>query len=122
LTTFKHRNPKDSPDNTRISRAESLRNPIELFENMSTAMRTTLQPVPEALPADSVSNGTASNVAAPAAPVSSATSAAPPLAAVSSTTATYATNSISTSSHSVKDQQQQQQQQHRAAATAAAAA
>ncbi|XP_032570580.1 MAP/microtubule affinity-regulating kinase 3 isoform X19 [Drosophila sechellia] len=77
---------------------------------MSTAMRTTLQSVPEALPADSVSNGTASNVAAPAAPVSSATNAVPPLAAVSSTTATYATNSISTSSHSVKDQQQQQQQ------------
>ncbi|XP_017013863.2 MAP/microtubule affinity-regulating kinase 3 isoform X14 [Drosophila takahashii] len=79
---------------------------------MSTAMRTTLQPVPEALPAESVSNGTSSNVAAPAAPVSSATNAAPPLAAVSSTTTTYATNSISTSSHSVKDQQQQQQQQH----------
>uniref|UniRef100_A0A6P4FL07 MAP/microtubule affinity-regulating kinase 3 n=1 Tax=Drosophila rhopaloa TaxID=1041015 RepID=A0A6P4FL07_DRORH len=78
---------------------------------MSTAMRTTLQPVPEALPAESVSNGTSSNVAAPAAPASSATNAAPPLAAVSSTTATYATNSISTSSHSVKDQQQQQQQQ-----------
>ncbi|XP_033153204.1 MAP/microtubule affinity-regulating kinase 3 isoform X9 [Drosophila mauritiana] len=77
---------------------------------MSTAMRTTLQSVPEALPADSVSNGTASNVAAPAAPVSSATNAVPPQAAVSSTTATYATNSISTSSHSVKDQQQQQQQ------------
>nr|XP_016928386.1 MAP/microtubule affinity-regulating kinase 3 isoform X19 [Drosophila suzukii] len=85
---------------------------------MSTAMRTTLQPVPEALPADSVSNGTASNVAAPAAPVSSATSAAPPLAAVSSTTATYATNSISTSSHSVKDQQQQQQQQQHDSANA----
>ncbi|XP_032306418.1 MAP/microtubule affinity-regulating kinase 3 isoform X27 [Drosophila ananassae] len=80
---------------------------------MSTAMRTTLQPVPEALTADSVSNGTSSGVAAPAAPASSATStAAPPLAAVSSTTATYATNSISTSSHSVKDQQLQQQQQH----------
>ncbi|XP_017123232.1 MAP/microtubule affinity-regulating kinase 3 isoform X19 [Drosophila elegans] len=78
---------------------------------MSTAMRTTLQPVPEALPAESVSNGTSSNVAAPAAPATSATNAAPPLAAVSSTTATYATNSISTSSHSVKDQQQQQQQQ-----------
>ncbi|XP_039480120.1 MAP/microtubule affinity-regulating kinase 3-like isoform X19 [Drosophila santomea] len=74
---------------------------------MSTAMRTTLQPVPEALPADGVSNGTASNVAAPAAPVLSATNAVPPLVAVSSTTATYATNSISTSSHSVKDQQQQ---------------
>ncbi|XP_016953120.3 MAP/microtubule affinity-regulating kinase 3 isoform X18 [Drosophila biarmipes] len=85
---------------------------------MSTAMRTTLQSVPEALPAESVSNGTASNVAAPAAPVSSATSAAPPLAAVSSTTATYATNSISTSSHSVKDQQQQQQQQQHDSANA----
>ncbi|XP_017025116.1 MAP/microtubule affinity-regulating kinase 3 isoform X18 [Drosophila kikkawai] len=76
---------------------------------MSTAMRTTLQPVPEALPAESVSNGTASSVAAPAPPASSATTAAPPLAAVSSTNTTYATNSISTSSHSVKDQQQQQQ-------------
>ncbi|XP_043642465.1 MAP/microtubule affinity-regulating kinase 3-like isoform X15 [Drosophila teissieri] len=85
---------------------------------MSTAMRTTLQPVPEALPADGVSNGTASNVAAPAAPVSSATNAVPPLAAVSSTTATYATNSISTSSHSVKDQQQQQQQQQHDSANA----
>nr|NP_001014542.1 par-1, isoform L [Drosophila melanogaster]AAR30180.1 RE47050p [Drosophila melanogaster]AAX52690.1 par-1, isoform L [Drosophila melanogaster] len=85
---------------------------------MSTAMRTTLQSVPEALPADSVSNGTASNVAAPAAPVSSATNAVPPLAAVSSTTATYATNSISTSSHSVKDQQQQQQQQQHDSANA----
>ncbi|XP_026842683.1 MAP/microtubule affinity-regulating kinase 3 isoform X16 [Drosophila persimilis] len=74
---------------------------------MSTAMRTTLQPVPEALPAESVSNGTASTVAAPSTTTSSAT-ATPPLAAVSSTT-TYATNSISTSSHSVKDQQQQQQ-------------
>ncbi|XP_041448776.1 MAP/microtubule affinity-regulating kinase 3 isoform X19 [Drosophila obscura] len=71
---------------------------------MSTAMRTTLQPVPEALPAESVSNGTATTVAAPSATTSSAT-ATPPLAAVSSTT-TYATNSISTSSHSVKDQQQ----------------
>ncbi|XP_020805862.1 MAP/microtubule affinity-regulating kinase 3 isoform X17 [Drosophila serrata] len=77
---------------------------------MSTAMRTTLQPVPEALPAESVSNGTASSVAAPATPASSATTAATPLAAVSSTNTTYATNSISTSSHSVKDQQQQQQQ------------
>ncbi|XP_015039613.2 MAP/microtubule affinity-regulating kinase 3-like isoform X20 [Drosophila pseudoobscura] len=72
---------------------------------MSTAMRTTLQPVPEALPAESVSNGTASTVAAPSTTTSSAT-ATPPLAAASSTT-TYATNSISTSSHSVKDQQQQ---------------
>ncbi|XP_043066291.1 MAP/microtubule affinity-regulating kinase 3 isoform X18 [Drosophila bipectinata] len=83
---------------------------------MSTAMRTTLQPVPEALTAESVSNGTSSGVASPAAPASSATTAVAPLGtAVSSTTATYATNSISTSSHSVKDQQQQQlqqQQQH----------
>ncbi|XP_034139170.1 serine/threonine-protein kinase MARK2 isoform X19 [Drosophila guanche] len=77
---------------------------------MSTAMRTTLQPVPEALPAESVSNGTATTVAASSATTSSVT-ATPPLAAVTSTT-TYANNSISTSSHSVKDQQQQQQQQH----------
>ncbi|KRF79800.1 uncharacterized protein Dvir_GJ20472, isoform J [Drosophila virilis] len=72
---------------------------------MSTAMRTTLQPVPEALPAENVSNGTATPAATP-----SSTSTAASTAAASTTT--YTANTISTSAHSVKDQQQQQQQQH----------
>ncbi|XP_064542509.1 MAP/microtubule affinity-regulating kinase 3 isoform X16 [Drosophila montana] len=77
---------------------------------MSTAMRTTLQPVPEALPADNVSNGTATPAATPAsasASVSTSTATATTTAAASTTT--YTANTISTSAHSVKDQQQQQQ-------------
>ncbi|KRF98139.1 uncharacterized protein Dwil_GK15874, isoform C [Drosophila willistoni] len=74
---------------------------------MSTAMRTTLQPVPEALPAENVSNGTATTASTPSATAASAAVTAP---TASSSTTTYATNTISTSSHSVKDQQQQQQQ------------
>ncbi|XP_068144733.1 MAP/microtubule affinity-regulating kinase 3 isoform X19 [Drosophila tropicalis] len=71
---------------------------------MSTAMRTTLQPVPEALPAENVSNGTATTASTPSAMAASAAVTVP---TASSSTTTYATNTISTSSHSVKDQQQQ---------------
>ncbi|XP_030556928.1 MAP/microtubule affinity-regulating kinase 3 isoform X8 [Drosophila novamexicana] len=78
---------------------------------MSTAMRTTLQPVPEALPAENVSNGTATPAATP-----SSTSTAASTAAASTTT--YTANTISTSAHSVKDQQQQQQQQQHDSANA----
>ncbi|XP_034476051.1 MAP/microtubule affinity-regulating kinase 3 isoform X20 [Drosophila innubila] len=74
---------------------------------MSTAMRTTLQPVPEALPAENVSNGT--TAAQPSSTVTAAASNAITTAAASTT---YTTNTISTSAHSIKDQQQQQQQQH----------
>ncbi|XP_023171822.2 serine/threonine-protein kinase MARK2 isoform X15 [Drosophila hydei] len=69
---------------------------------MSTAMRTTLQPVPEALPAENVSNGTATATAAT--PTSTASNATTTAAA---STTTYTTNTISSSAHSVKDQQQQ---------------
>ncbi|KRG04942.1 MAP/microtubule affinity-regulating kinase 3 isoform X20 [Drosophila mojavensis] len=73
---------------------------------MSTAMRTTLQPVPEALPAENVSNGTATATAAT--PTSTSTASNATTTAAASTT-TYTTNTISSSAHSVKDQQQQQQ-------------
>ncbi|XP_060660672.1 MAP/microtubule affinity-regulating kinase 3 isoform X14 [Drosophila nasuta] len=74
---------------------------------MSTAMRTTLQPVPEALTAENVSNGSngGSNTTTTAAtPSLSSSSTASTTAAAASTT----TFTISTSAHSVKDQQQQQ--------------
>ncbi|XP_030372250.1 MAP/microtubule affinity-regulating kinase 3 isoform X18 [Scaptodrosophila lebanonensis] len=74
---------------------------------MSTTMRTTLQSVPETLPTENVSNGTAPAAATPASTASSATTTT---SMTASNTTTH--NTISTSSHSVKDQQQQQQQQH----------
>ncbi|ALC42693.1 par-1 [Drosophila busckii] len=75
---------------------------------MSAAMRTTLQPVPEALPAENVSNGTSATTAAtPLATESNAATTVSICAAAASTT-TNTTNTISTSAHSVKDQQQKQ--------------